>query len=89
MEPSLLLFYIWGKSDARKSTITALLLSHFGSFDPKGLPASFRDTANSIEKPAFLAKDTVLSVDDLYQAHDPRERTKLEGVLDHLGRIPG
>ena len=88
IEPSLL-SYIWGRSDARKSTISALLLSHFGSFDPKGLPASFRDTANSIEKLAFLAKDTILPIDDLYPARDPRERTKLEGVLDHLGRNQG
>ena len=88
IEPSLLSF-IWGKSDSQKSTLTALMLSHFGSFDSRGLPASFRDTANSIEKLAFLAKDTALAVDDLYPANDPRERAKLEGVLEHLSRNQG
>jgi hypothetical protein len=88
IEPSLLT-YIWGTTGSLKSTLIALFLSHFGNFDAKGLPASFRDTPNSIEKLAFLAKDTVLPVDDLYPARDPRERTKLEGVLEHLSRNQG
>ncbi len=88
IEPSLL-SYIWGVSGSKKSTLIALLLSHFGNFEHTGLPASFRDTANSIEKLAFLAKDTVLSVDDLYPAREPRERAKLEGVLEHLSRNQG
>jgi len=36
-----------------------------------------------------LAKDTVLAVDDLYPAREPRERAKLEGVLEHLSRNQG
>jgi len=88
IEPSLL-SYIWGVSGSKKSTLIALLLSHFGSFEHTGLPASFRDTANSIEKLAFLAKDTVLPVDDLYPAREPRERAKQEGVLEHLSRNQG
>ena len=88
IEPSLL-SYIWGPSGTKKSTLIALLLCHFGSFDPKGLPASFRDTANSIEKLAFLAKDTLLPVDDLYPAREPKERSKQEGVLEHLSRGQG
>jgi hypothetical protein len=88
IEPSLL-SYIWGVSGSKKSTLIALLLSHFGNFEHTGLPASFRDTANSIEKLAFLAKDTVLAVDDLYPAREPRERAKLEGVLEHLSRNQG
>lgn len=88
IEPSLL-SYIWGVSGSKKSTLIALLLSHFGSFEHTGLPASFRDTANSIEKLAFLAKDTVLAVDDLYPAREPKERAKLEGVLEHLSRNQG
>jgi hypothetical protein len=88
IEPSFLP-YIWGVSRTKKSTLIALLLCHFGSFDPKGLPASFRDTANSIEKLAFLAKDTILPVDDLYPAREPKERAKQEGVLEHLSRGQG
>lgn len=66
--------YIWGPTGTNKSTLIALLLSHYGNLGPKGLPASFRDTANSIEKLAFLAKDTVLSIDDLYPAKNLKKR---------------
>lgn len=88
IEPSLLT-YIWGPTGTKKSTLIALLLSHSGNFDPKGLPATFRDTANSIEKLAFLAKDTLLAIDDLYPAKDSREKSRLEGVLEHLSRNQG
>ena len=88
IEPSLLM-YIWGSTGTNKSTLIALLLSHYGNFGPKGLPASFRDTANSIEKLAFLAKDTVLSIDDLYPAKNSKEKERLEGVLEHLSRNQG
>jgi len=88
IEPGLL-SYIWGPSGSQKSTLIALLLSHCGNFAPKGLPASFRDTAYSIEKLAFLAKDTVLAVDDLYPAREPKERAKPEGVLEYLSRNQG
>jgi hypothetical protein len=88
IEPSLL-NYIWGPTGTKKSTLIAIFLCHFGAFDGKGLPASFRDTANSLEKLAFLAKDTVLPVDDLYPAREPREKVSLEGKLEHLSRNQG
>ena len=81
--------YVWGTSGSFKSTIIALLLCHFGDFDPKGLPASFRDTGKSIEEMAFQAKDILLVVDDLYPAKDPKERMKLEGTLEYLSRNQG
>ena len=83
------LTYLWGTSGAFKSTLIALFLSHYGDFGPKGLPASFRDTGNSVEEMAFQAKDSLLVVDDLYPAKNPRERTKLEGVLEYLLRNQG
>lgn len=88
IEPSLL-SYIWGPTGTKKSSLIALLLCHFGSFNSTGLPASFRDTANSIERLAFLAKDTILPVDDLFPAGDPKERVKQEGVLENLSRGQG
>ena len=81
--------YIWGTSGSFKSTLIALLLCHFGDFGPKSLPASFRDTPKSIEEMAFQTKDILLVVDDLYPAKDPRERVKLEGVLEYLTRNQG
>ena len=81
--------YLWGTTGSFKSTLIALMLSHYGSFEPKGLPANFRDSPKSIEEMAFQAKDTLLVVDDLYPAKDPRERAKLEGVLEYLTRNQG
>lgn len=88
IEPGVL-FYLWGTSGSRKSTIVALVLCLFGRFDNKTLPASFRDTAMSIELAAFIAKDTLLSVDDLYPAQDPKEQKKLNGVLEYIMRNQG
>lgn len=88
IEPGVLL-YLWGSSGSRKSTIIALVLCFFGSFDNKTLPASFRDTAMSIELMAFIAKDTLLPVDDLYPAQDPKEQQKLIGVLEYIMRNQG
>lgn len=81
--------YLWGTTGSFKSTLIALLLSHFGSFEPKGLPANFRDSPKSIEEMAFQTKDTLLVVDDLYPAKDLRERARLEGVLEYLTRNQG
>jgi len=81
--------YIWGTTGSFKSTLIALFLSHYGNFSPKSLPASFRDTPKSIEEMAFQTKDTLLVVDDLYPAKNPREKERLEGVLEYLTRNQG
>lgn len=81
--------FMAGTTGSFKSTITALFLSHFGHFEAKGLPASFRDTALSVEMMAFLAKDTILAIDDLYPPQNPREKAKLEGTLEYLTRSQG
>ena len=56
--------YIQGKSGTRKSSLTAMELSHFGNFTRDTFPSSFRDTLNSIEKIAFILKDSLNVVDD-------------------------
>lgn len=53
-----------GKSGTRKSSLTALSLCHFGKFDRDNFPTTFRDTFNSIEKKAFVLKDTLNVIDD-------------------------
>ncbi len=81
--------YLWGTTGSFKSTLIALLLSHYGNFEPKGLPANFRSTAKSIEEMAFQAKDTLLVVDDLFPARNPKERTQMEGILEYITRNQG
>ena len=84
-------FMVWmfGQTGSMKSTLAALFLSHFGRFDNKSLPASFRDTAASLESVTFGAKDILLVIDDFYPPHSFREREKLEGVAQQLTRAYG
>ena len=58
------ILFIQGKSGTRKSSLSAVALSFFGNFNRDTFPCSFRDTLNSIEKIAFILKDTVIVIDD-------------------------
>jgi hypothetical protein len=84
---------LYGRSGNMKSTLAALFLSHFGSFDGKSLPCSFKDTENSLEKTGFLAKDTVLVVDDYHPVGDRVEaqkmKTKAQALLRGYGDRKG
>ena len=65
--PFLLVLWLLGESGTMKSTMAALVLSHFGGpFDKDHLPASWLDTENRLEQRAFLAKDSLLVVDDYF-----------------------
>lgn len=88
IEPGFLL-WLYGVSGAMKSTLAALFLSHFGDFDPKSLPASFRDTAAGLEKRAFAAKDVLIVIDDFHPASDTNEARKIEQVAQQLIRAFG
>jgi hypothetical protein len=55
--------HLTGPTGVFKSELAAVAQAHFGvAF--RCLPASWADTANMLEKKAFLAKDAVLVVDD-------------------------
>lgn len=61
--------FISGYTGARKSAVAAIVQAHFGrEFHGKHLPANWTSTENSLEKQAFLAKDSVLVVDDFLPA---------------------
>ncbi len=55
---------LYGRTGSMKSTLARLILSHFDNFNNTDLPMSFRDTANSIVRKAFLLKDTLTVIDD-------------------------
>jgi len=61
-----LFFTIWlfGTTGSLKSTLVALVLSHFGKFAFNTPPASWTATQNALEKLAFVLKDTPLWIDD-------------------------
>ena len=88
IEPGFLI-WLYGPTGSMKSTIVALFLSHFGMFDSKSLPASFRDTSASLESATFAAKDSLIVIDDFYPPHNYREKEKLESLAQQLTRAFG
>lgn len=81
--------FLMGGTGTRKSTATALALSHYGNFTAKSLPASFNDTSNFIRKKAFLLKDMVIAVDDYHPVTSLQERKKMEATAQSLARAFG
>lgn len=88
IEPSFLL-YLLGSTGARKSTLAALFLSFFGDFDNKSLPASFKDTPNSLEKHGFLLKDVLTVIDDFHPTGSRQETAKMQTVAQAISRAYG
>jgi len=81
-------FVLWmaGMTGARKSTITGLFLSHYGSFTGKALPGSFKDSENTLERKAFLLKDTVFCIDDFHPVGTQQEKRRIEKIAHSILR---
>lgn len=84
-------FIIWlmGISGSRKTTLALLFLSHFGNFNTKTPPASFKDTANNIEKKAFTTKDSLLLIDDYHPESNRMDASKMEQTAQKIIRMYG
>lgn len=81
--------WILGESGTQKSTLTALMLSHFGNFERDTIPCGFKDTVNSLEKQAFIVKDSVLLIDDYYPSQSLQESRKMEAVAESILGMAG
>ena len=81
--------WVLGESGTQKSTLAALLLSHFGDFERDTIPCGFKDTVNSLEKQAFIVKDSVLLVDDYYPSQSLQESRKMEAVAESIFGMAG
>lgn len=81
--------WVLGESGTQKSTIAALLLSHFGNFERDTIPCGFKDTVNSLEKQAFIVKDSVLLVDDYYPSQSLQESRKMDAVAESIFGMAG
>ncbi len=81
--------WLWGRTGSFKSTLAALLLSHFGAFDRKTLPADWSSTDNMLERLAFLAKDVPLVIDEFAPAGTRQEQQKLVVKASRLIRAQG
>lgn len=88
IDPSFTLWIV-GASGSFKSTLTALALCHFGTFDTRHLPASWRDTENQLEKLLFLCKDLPLVIDDWAPGQDSTKARELEVKAEHVVRAQG
>ena len=87
-EPSFVLNYV-GRTQSRKSTLAALMLSFFGSFTAASLPANFKDTANALEKKGYILKDMLMIVDDFHPAATMNERRTMEQTMQSISRMYG
>lgn len=81
--------FLTGKGGSRKTTVAALVLSHFGNFTSKTPTASFHDTANSVRKKAFVLQDMPLLVDDYHPTSSQQERRRMESMAQDLARAFG
>ena len=84
-------FVTWlsGESGSQKSSLSALILSHFGDFERDNLPGGFKDTVNSIEKKAFTLQDILFAIDDYYPSKSQTEGKKMDAVAESLFGLYG
>ncbi|QNK57432.1 bifunctional DNA primase/polymerase [Paenibacillus sp. PAMC21692] len=80
-------FLVWlsGHTGTRKTSLAMLFLSHFGDL-LQHPPASFKDTANSVEKRAFDTKDSLLLIDDFHPTASPKDKRDMEQVAQKMLR---
>jgi hypothetical protein len=82
--------HLTGPTGVFKSELAAVAQAHFGAgFNSRRLPASWADTANMLEKKAFLAKDAVLVVDDFAPTGTTADVQRLHREADRLFRGAG
>jgi hypothetical protein len=80
--------WLEGFTGSLKSTIAALLLSHFGDFtETSSLPGSWLSTVNQLERRAFVLKDVPFVIDDY--APSGADARELESKASRLLRSQG
>jgi hypothetical protein len=77
--------YLHGPTGTFKTTIAIAGLCHFGEFDPDKL-SSFEDTANSLEKRAFILKDVLMLLDDFHPSSRFADAQIKEGIAQRMIR---
>jgi hypothetical protein len=90
VSPVDLSLHLTGPTGAFKTELAALAQAHFGpAFNSRHLPGSWTDTANMLEKKAFLTKDAVLVVDDFAPTGTTADVQRLHRAADRLFRAAG
>lgn len=78
--------YIHGRSGVFKTEISVMMLKHFGTFWTTSSLPNFSDTANSLEKRAFILKDTLLVLDDYHPDNRKADAQQKEYLAQRLIR---
>ncbi|WP_342476581.1 hypothetical protein NYE24_21195 [Paenibacillus sp. FSL H7-0350] len=87
LEPKFLM-WLHGYTGTRKTTLAKLFSCHFGDLLERP-PASFKDTANSVEKRGFDVKDSLLLIDDYHPTSSPREAKSMTQLAQQILRAYG
>ncbi len=84
-------FVVWmhGLTGSRKTSLALVTLNHFGNFTSNSPPATFKDTANAIEKKSFIAKDSLVVVDDYCPAVDGAQARSMKSISERVLRSYG
>ena len=81
--------WLWGGTGSFKSTLAALILSHYGDFSETSLPLSFESTSNALERFLFLLKDVPAVVDDWRPAVSRGDASEMDRKAQRLLRATG
>jgi hypothetical protein len=92
--PTAFVTYLLGASGVVKTGLAAVAQQHFGptmGWDGVAyhLPLTFSATANAIEEVLFLAKDSLVVLDNFAPDPDPREMMRRRGILARIMRDIG
>jgi hypothetical protein len=82
-----LVLWLEGITGSLKSTLAALYLCHYGSFERTTLPGAWSSTSNLLEKRAYTLKDALFVIDEF--APGPIDRRELEMKAARLTRAQG
>jgi hypothetical protein len=82
--------FIVGPSGVFKSEVTAIAQSFFGAdFNSRNFPGNWSSTSNALERYAFLAKDTIFTIDDFAPTGTSTDIAKLHKEAERLFRGQG
>jgi hypothetical protein len=81
--------HLHGGSGNFKTELAALAMVHYGMYDRLSLPGAWVSTGNSLELLTFLAKDTVVVIDDFAPTGTAQEIARYHATADRVLRAVG
>jgi len=78
--------YLFGETGSFKTTLSCLALCHYGNFKGHDGLSNFHDTANALEKRAFILKDKPMILDDFHPSYSSRDASQKEGIAQRMIR---